>query len=159
MRIGIGYDVHRLVPGRRLIIGGVTIPHEKGLSGHSDADVLIHALIDAILGAAHLGDIGRLFPDTDVRYKDADSIELLKAAYGNATAKGLSIHNVDAVIIAERPRLKDYITPIEEKIAGTLKTDPVRVSVKAKTNEGLGFLGKGEGIAAWVAVTLVEEKL
>jgi len=158
MRIGIGYDVHRLARKRNLIIGGVSIPHEKGLLGHSDADVLVHAVIDAILGAAHLGDIGRHFPDTDPRYKDADSIELLRAAYEKTKDAGLVINNVDAVVIAERPRLADYIPLMEEKIARALDTDRGRVSVKAKTAEGLGCEGKEKGIAAWAAVTLDEDR-
>lgn len=158
MRIGIGYDVHRLARKRNLIIGGVSIPHEKGLLGHSDADVLVHAVIDAILGAAHLGDIGRHFPDTDPRYKDADSIELLRAAYEKTKDAGLVINNVDAVVIAERPRLADYIPLMEETIARALDTDRGRVSVKAKTAEGLGCEGKEKGIAAWAAVTLDEDR-
>jgi 2-C-methyl-D-erythritol 2,4-cyclodiphosphate synthase len=158
MRIGIGYDLHRLVKGRRLVIGGVEIPHEKGLLGHSDADVLVHAVIDAILGAAHLGDIGRHFPDTDPHYQDADSIELLRIACTKALEAGFSVNNVDAVIIAERPKLADYIPRMEERIALALDADPGRVGVKAKTAEGTGPEGSGEAIAAWAVVTLAEDR-
>lgn len=156
MRIGIGYDVHRLVRNRKLIIGGVAVPHSRGLLGHSDADVLCHAVTDAILGAAGLGDIGRHFPDTDVAFKDADSIDLLTRAYGLVRRAGFRIHNVDAVVIAEAPRLSPFIPSMAERIAGALQTTPDRVNVKATTTEGLGFEGRKKGIAAWAAVTLSE---
>jgi len=158
MRIGIGYDVHRLVRNRKLIIGGLLIPHSKGLLGHSDADVLCHAVTDAILGAAALGDIGRHFPDTDPAFKDADSIGLLTKAYGMARKEGLRIHNVDAVIIAEAPKLSPFIPSMEETIARALGTTTDRVNIKATTTEGLGFEGRKKGIAAWAAVTLDENK-
>ncbi len=158
MRIGIGYDVHRLVRNRRLIIGGVQIPYKKGLLGHSDADVLCHAVTDAILGAAGLGDIGRHFPDTDPRFKDADSIRLLSAAYGMVKERGFVIHNVDTVIIAEAPKLAAFIPSMAEALARALETIPDRVNVKATTTEGLGFEGKKKGIAAWAAVILDEKK-
>lgn len=159
MRIGIGYDVHRLVRNRRLIIGGVAVPYKRGLLGYSDADVLCHAVTDAILGAAGLGDIGRHFPDTDPRFKDADSIRLLREAYGMVKERGFVIHNVDAVVIAEAPKLSAFIPSIAEALARTLETTPDRVNVKATTTEGLGFEGRKKGIAAWAAVTLDEKKL
>jgi 2-C-methyl-D-erythritol 2,4-cyclodiphosphate synthase len=158
MRIGIGYDVHRLVRNRRLIIGGVAVPYERGLLGHSDADVLCHAVTDAILGAAGLGDIGRHFPDTDPRFKDADSIGLLSEAYAMARKRGLVIHNVDAVVIAEAPKLAAFIPAMVEALARALETTPDRVNVKATTTEGLGFEGEKKGIAAWAAVILDEKK-
>ncbi len=147
MRIGIGYDSHRLVVGRRLIIGGVDIPFEKGLLGHSDGDVLCHAIIDAIIGAMGLGDIGRHFPDTDEKYKDASSIVLLKHIVDLAGSKGFEILWIDSVLIAERPRFSPYIDSMKECIskAGIPATI---VNIKAKTNEGIGFIGRGEGIVA-----------
>jgi 2-C-methyl-D-erythritol 2,4-cyclodiphosphate synthase len=158
MRIGIGYDVHRLVRNRKLIIGGVVVPYSKGLLGHSDADVLCHAVIDAILGAAGLGDIGRLFPDTDPAFKDADSIGLLSNAYAMVNKAGFEIHNLDAVVIAEAPKLSPFIPAMVQSIARTLQTTSDRVNVKATTTEGLGFEGRKKGIAAWAAVTLDESK-
>jgi 2-C-methyl-D-erythritol 2,4-cyclodiphosphate synthase len=158
MRIGIGYDVHRLVRNRRLIIGGVTIPHTRGLLGHSDADVLCHAVTDALLGAAALGDIGRHFPDTDPRFKDADSVRLLSDAYAMVKERGFLIHNVDAVVIAEAPKLAPFIPSMVDALARALDTTPDRISVKATTTEGLGFEGKKKGIAAWAAVTLDEHR-
>jgi 2-C-methyl-D-erythritol 2,4-cyclodiphosphate synthase len=158
MRIGIGYDVHRLVRNRKLIIGGVTVPHSKGLLGHSDADVLCHAVTDAILGAAGLGDIGRHFPDTDPAFKDADSIGLLSRAYETVKMAGFLIYNLDAVVIAETPKLSPFIRSMEECVARALGTSPDRVNIKATTTEGLGFEGRKKGIAAWAAVTLDENE-
>ena len=157
MRIGHGYDVHRLVAGRRLILGGVDVPHIKGLLGHSDADVLLHALSDAILGALGEGDIGRHFPDTDPAYKGADSIKLLRQVMDLADAKGDRIANVDSTIVAQRPKLAPYIQQMRVNIARALSTEEERVNVKATTTEELGFAGRGEGIAAY-AVVLLEQK-
>ena len=156
MRIGQGYDVHRLTEGRKLILGGVEIPYEKGLLGHSDADVLIHAVMDALLGAAALGDIGQHFPDTDHAYKGISSIELLGKVGALLEEKGYVIENIDATIIAQRPKLASYRPQMEENIAEALHLDPFRVSVKATTEEGLGFTGSGEGIASQ-AITLLTE--
>jgi 2-C-methyl-D-erythritol 2,4-cyclodiphosphate synthase len=153
---GIGYDVHRLVRGRKLVLGGVTIPHHKGLLGHSDADVLAHAVTDALLGAAGLGDIGRLFPDSDPAYKDADSLKLLATAWRLVTEKKLLLRNIDAVIIAQRPRLTEYIPLMEKNIARTLDAPVEIVNIKATTTEHLGFEGKKKGIAAWAVATLAE---
>jgi 2-C-methyl-D-erythritol 2,4-cyclodiphosphate synthase len=157
MRIGNGYDVHRLVAGRKLILGGVNVPHTKGLLGHSDADVLLHALSDAILGAIGEGDIGRHFPDTDPAYKGADSIKLLRHVMALADAKGYRIGNVDATIVAQRPKLSPFIQQMRLNIARALSTEEERVNVKATTTEELGFAGRGEGIAAY-AVALLEQK-
>ena len=156
MRIGHGYDVHRLVEGRDLILGGVKIEYEKGLLGHSDADVLLHAVCDALLGAAGLGDIGRHFPDTDPKYKGADSLELLRQVAGKVAAAGCRVGNVDVTMIAQRPRLKDYIPQMEANIAAALGVEPGRINVKATTEEQLGFTGSGEGMACH-AVCLLEE--
>ncbi|HXB65086.1 MAG TPA: 2-C-methyl-D-erythritol 2,4-cyclodiphosphate synthase [Solirubrobacteraceae bacterium] len=145
---GIGYDCHRLVPGRRLVIGGVEIPHELGLDGHSDADVLTHAVIDALLGAAGLGDIGEHFPDTDERYRDADSLELLETALTSVIAAGLEVDNVDCTLIMEAPRLGPYRQEIREQLARALNLPATRVNVKATTGERIGFVGRGEGVAA-----------
>ncbi len=147
-RIGQGFDVHRLVAGRRLVIGGVEIAHDRGLLGHSDADVLLHAICDALLGAAGLGDIGRHFPDTDPRYKDVDSRELLRRVAGLVRESGLVPGNVDATIVAEAPRMAPHIPAMAANIAADLGIDDTRVNVKATTTEGLGFAGRGEGIAA-----------
>ena len=155
MRIGSGYDVHRLTEGRKLIMGGVLIPYNRGLDGHSDADVLVHAVMDALLGAAALGDIGKHFPDTDERYKGADSIQLLKEVYEIITREGYYIENIDATVIAQYPKLAPYIMQMRENIAEALHLDVACVSVKATTEEGLGFTGSGEGIAAQ-AVCLIE---
>ncbi len=155
MRIGHGYDVHQLVEGRKLILGGVDIPWEKGLLGHSDADVLLHAISDAILGAIGEGDIGKHFPDTDPRYKGADSLKLLEHVMNLAKAKGYSLGNVDATIVAQRPKLAPSIPRMRENIARTLGAEADRVNVKASTTEQLGFAGRGEGIAAY-AVALLE---
>ena len=148
MRIGQGYDVHKLVEGRKLILGGVGIPYEKGLLGHSDADVLVHAVMDALLGAAALGDIGQHFPDTDPRYEGISSIELLKKVGELLEEKGYVVENIDATIIAQRPKLLNYRPKMAENIAQALHLDVSRVSVKATTEEGLGFTGTGEGISS-----------
>ena len=155
MRIGHGYDVHRLVEGRKLILGGVEIPFEKGLEGHSDADVLVHAVMDALLGAAALGDIGKLFPDNDDAYLGADSVELLKKVRDVLQEHGWKPGNLDATVIAQRPKLAPYIDTMRKRIADALETDAENVSVKATTEERLGFTGSGEGIAAH-AVCLIE---
>ncbi len=157
MRIGHGYDVHRLTEGRRLILGGVEIPWEKGLLGHSDADVLTHALMDALLGAAALGDIGHLFPDTDERYSGADSVALLGQVMELLQEKGFAVCNADCTVIAQRPKLAPHIPRMRAILARAMGLDPGRVSVKATTEEGLGFSGQGLGIAAH-AVVLLEEK-
>ena len=155
MRIGHGYDVHRLVEGRALILGGVEIPFEKGLLGHSDADVLTHALMDALLGACALGDIGKLFPDTDARYSGADSVMLLREVCALIYEKGLSISNVDCTILAQRPKLAAHIDIMRRNLAEAMELELSCVSVKATTEEGLGFTGEGLGIAAH-AVCLIE---
>lgn len=155
MRIGHGYDVHRLVEGRRLILGGIEIPYEKGLLGHSDADVLTHALMDSLLGAAALGDIGKLFPDSDPRYAGADSVELLREVCRVIKEAGYQVGNVDCTVIAQRPKLAPFIPQMREKLASAMGIAPDRVSVKATTEEGLGFSGEGLGIAAH-AVALIE---
>ena len=157
MRIGSGYDVHKLAEGRDCIIGGVKIPYEKGLLGHSDADVLLHAIADALLGAAALGDIGRHFPDTDPQYKGADSRKLLSHVLGLILAEGYSIINIDATIIAQKPKMAPHIEQMRKNIAETLQIDLKQINVKATTEEGLGFTGAGLGIAA-SAVCLLEEK-
>lgn len=155
MRIGHGYDVHRLVEGRALILGGVRIPFEKGLDGHSDADVLTHAVMDALLGAAAMGDIGKLFPDTDDRYLGADSIALLREVDRRLTEAGYRLGNLDVTVIAQRPKLAPYINQMRQNLAAALHTELQNVSVKATTEEHLGFTGSGEGIAAH-AVCLLE---
>ena len=155
MRIGHGYDVHKLVEGRKLILGGVEIPYEKGLLGHSDADVLTHALMDALLGAAALGDIGKLFPDNDDRFLGADSIELLREVTRVIRAHGYTVGNIDCTVIAQRPKLAPYIQQMREILAQAMGTELERVSVKATTEEKLGFTGEGLGIAAH-AVALIE---
>ena len=147
MRIGHGYDVHKLVEGRDLILGGVKIDYEKGLLGHSDADVLLHAVSDALLGAAGLGDIGRHFPDTDPQYKGADSLELLREVYRKISEKGFRVGNIDVTMIAQKPKLKDFIPQMQENIAAAVGVAPDRVNVKATTEEKLGFTGSGEGMA------------
>lgn len=156
MRIGHGYDVHRLVEGRDLILGGVKISYEKGLLGHSDADVLLHAVADALLGAAGLGDIGLHFPDTDPQYKGADSMLLLQTVAEKVAAAGYRVGNIDVTMIAQKPKLKDYIPRMRENIARAVGVDPGRVNVKATTEEHLGFTGSGEGMACH-AVCLLEE--
>lgn len=156
MRIGHGYDVHRLVEGRDLILGGVKIDYEKGLLGHSDADVLLHAVSDALLGAAGLGDIGRHFPDTDPKYKGADSLGLLREVHRKISEKGFRVGNIDVTMIAQKPKLKDYISQMQKNIAAAVNVAPDRVNVKATTEEKLGFTGTGEGMACH-AVCLLEE--
>ena len=157
MRIGHGYDVHRLVPDRKLILGGVDIPWEKGLLGHSDADVLVHAIMDAILGAAALGDIGMLFPDSDPRYKGADSLALLREVVRVTAEAGYRVENIDATVLAQAPKLSPHKEQMRRNIADAAGLDISQVSVKATTEEGLGFTGSGEGIAAHAVVLL--EKL
>ena len=156
MRIGHGYDVHRLVSGRKLILCGVEIPWERGLDGHSDADVAVHALMDALLGAAAMGDIGRLFPDNDPKYKGISSMLLLEEVMERLLTAGFTVGNADLTIIAQRPKLKDYIPQMRENLAAALGIDPARMNVKATTEEGLGFTGSGEGIACH-AVCLLDE--
>jgi 2-C-methyl-D-erythritol 2,4-cyclodiphosphate synthase len=157
-RIGIGYDVHRLVAGRKLIIGGVDIPHEKGLLGHSDADVLLHALCDALLGAAGLGDIGRHFPDSDQRYKGISSLTLLADVSRLLKEKGSTVHNIDATIVAERPKMASHIPKMVSHIASAVQVAESAINVKATTTEGLGFTGAGEGIAAYAVCTIRERQ-
>ena len=154
-RIGHGYDVHRLVEGRKLILGGVDIPYEKGLLGHSDADVLLHALMDALLGAAALGDIGKLFPDTDERYNGADSRGLLREVAARLKTEGYLVGNVDVTLIAQRPKVASYIQQMRENIACDLALDISQVNVKATTEEHLGFTGNGEGMAAHAVALIV----
>ncbi len=156
MRIGSGYDLHKLVEGRRLILGGVEIPFEKGLLGHSDADVLIHAIMDALLGAAALGDIGRHFPDNDEKYKDVSSIKLLYQVLCLLKKEKYSIINIDATVIAQKPKLANYMQIMEQNIADTLNIEKNKINIKATTEEGLGFTGEGLGIAA-KAVCLIEK--
>ncbi|MGX4601645.1 2-C-methyl-D-erythritol 2,4-cyclodiphosphate synthase [Faecalimicrobium sp. JNUCC 81] len=156
MRVGLGYDVHKLVEGRKLIIGGVNVPHEKGLLGHSDADVLVHAVMDSILGALALGDIGKHFPDTDERYKGADSIKLLEFVNNLIKEKGYTIGNIDCTIIAQSPKMAPYIMDMRENIARTLNTDIENINVKATTEEGLGFTGSKQGIASQSICMLVK---
>ena len=157
MRIGQGYDVHRLTEGRKLILGGVAIPYEKGLLGHSDADVLSHAIMDALLGAAALGDIGQLFPDTDERYAGADSLKLLSAVCAHLRSDAFETVNTDATIVAQRPKLMPYIPEMRRRLAEAMDIPETCVSVKATTEEHLGFTGRGEGISA-MAVALITEK-
>ncbi len=154
MRVGIGYDVHKLIEDRKLIIGGVEIPYEKGLLGHSDADVLLHAIKDAMLGAVALGDIGRHFPDTDERYKGASSIQLLIEVNNKLKEKGYTVNNIDAVIIAQKPKMAPHIQNMRLSIAKALSIDIDWVNVKATTTEGLGFTGTGEGIASQAIVSV-----
>ena len=156
MRIGFGYDSHRLVKGRKLIVGGVEIPYDRGLLGHSDADVLLHAICDAVLGAAGEGDLGRHFPDTDPAYKDIPSRELLVRVNRIATKKGFRINNVDTTVVLEKPKLKEYLNKMVINVADMLEVDRDRINIKATTNEGMGFIGRGEGVAAF-AVVLIEE--
>ena len=158
MRIGHGYDVHRLTEGRKLILGGVEVPHALGLLGHSDADVLTHAVMDALLGAAALGDIGRHFPDTDPAYAGADSLELLDRVMELLAEKGYRVGNVDATILAQKPRLAPYLDRMRDNLAARLKAEPDQVNVKATTEEKLGFTGAEEGIAAHAVCLLFQEK-
>ncbi len=154
MRTGMGYDMHRLVEGRKLIMGGVDIPYEKGLLGHSDADVLLHAICDALLGAAALGDIGRHFPDTAPKYKGISSLTLLTEVHRLLSETGFRINNIDATIVAERPKMAPHIPAMVANIATAVHTERTAVNVKATTTEGLGFAGKGEGIAAYAVCTI-----
>ncbi len=156
--MGIGVDVHRLVAERRLILGGVQIPHSHGLEGHSDADVLLHAVCDALLGAAALGDIGQHFPDSDERWRDADSMELLRATAALVAAAGWQVDNVDATVVAERPKLAPYREAMRENIAAAVRIEADQVSVKATTTEGLGLCGRGEGIAAMAVCGISSKK-
>ena len=155
-RIGHGYDVHRLVEGRLLILGGVTVPYERGLLGHSDADVLTHAVMDAVLGAAGLGDIGKHFPDTNETYRGADSLHLAEAVCEKIAARGYTVNNIDATIIAQRPKLAPYIAEMKQHLAEVFKLDEDAVNVKATTEEKLGFTGSGEGIAAHAVASIVK---
>lgn len=157
MRIGQGFDVHQLVAGRKLILGGVLIPYELGLLGHSDADVLVHAIMDALLGAIGAGDIGKHFPDQDPQYHNADSMMLLEQVVGLVKGQGFMVVNLDATVIAQRPKIAEYIPPMREKLAETLEAAPERVNVKATTTEKLGFTGRGEGIAATAVVLLQKQ--
>ena len=157
MRIGHGYDVHRLVEGRKLIVGGVDIPYELGLDGHSDADVLLHAVMDALLGAAAMGDIGGLFPDNDPKYKGIDSMLLLEEVVNRITAKGYRLGNLDVTMIAQRPKMKPHIPQMIENLARALRVEPSRINVKATTEERLGFTGREEGMSCH-AVCLLEER-
>lgn len=154
-RTGIGYDSHRFVEGRPLVLGGVTIPHARGLVGHSDADAVAHALCDALLGAAGLGDIGTMFPDTDPAWKDADSIGLLEAVVARLAAAGWCARQCDVTVIAEAPKLAPHVPAIRERLAAALGIAPGDVSIKGKTNEGMGFVGRGEGIAVLAVASLV----
>ena len=157
MRVGIGYDSHRFADRRKLILGGVQIPHLQGLTGHSDADAVAHALTDAVLGAAGLGDIGTMFPPTDPKWRDANSIELLKQAYLRVVETGLNFVSADITIVIERPRLASYVDAMREKLAGALVSRASSVSVKTKTNEGMGWIGRGEGVAV-IAVAVLETR-
>ena len=157
IRVGIGYDSHRFTEGRALILGGIRIPHPQGLAGHSDADAVAHALTDAILGAAGAGDIGRLFPDTDPRWRDANSLELLARAHETVRARGYACIQADLTIIAEQPKLAPHVDAMADNLARQLGLPPGSVSVKAKTNEGMGFIGRGEGLAV-IAVATVEAR-
>jgi len=156
-RVGNGYDVHRLVDGRKLILGGVEIPYEKGLLGHSDADVLVHSIMDALLGACGESDIGKHFPDTDSTYKGISSLVLLGKVGDILYAKGYTIGNIDSIIVAERPKLATHIDEMKKRISGILKVEMDCVGIKATTTEGLGFAGKGEGIAAYAVVNIFAE--
>ena len=156
-RIGLGYDVHRLVPGRALVLGGVHIPHEKGLEGHSDADVLLHAICDALLGAAALGDIGQHFPNNDARFKDISSIRLLEQVKHLLSENGYAVVNVDSMLLLERPKIAPFIQEMRNRIASALGVRPDQVSVKATTAEGLGFVGREEGAAAHAIATIEKE--
>lgn len=158
IRVGQGYDVHALVPGRRLVIGGVEIPHTHGLLGHSDADVLLHAITDAVLGAAGLGDIGRHFPDSDERFRGADSLVLLREAVTRVRAAGFEVGNVDSTVVAQAPRLAPHVPAMVARIAEALGVSPDRVNVKGKTTERLGFAGRGEGIEAQAVALLVRTR-
>ncbi len=157
MRVGMGYDVHKLAENRKLIIGGVDIPHEKGLLGHSDADVLLHAIMDAMLGAAALGDIGKHFPDTEEAYRGADSRRLLREVKKLIEAEGYQVGNLDATIVAQAPKMRPFIAQMEENIAEDLQIEKSRINVKATTEEGLGFTGSREGISSFAICMLVDK--
>ena len=158
IRIGNGYDVHKLVEGRKLILGGIEIPYEKGLLGHSDADVLVHAIMDSLLGALALGDIGQHFPDNDNKYLNIDSMILLEKVMELVEDRGYKIGNIDAIIVAQRPKLKDFLPMMREKISNVLKTSIENISIKATTEEKLGFTGSGEGIKSYSVVLLTKEE-
>ena len=158
MRIGFGYDSHRFVEGRSLILGGKEIPHKKGLLGHSDADVLLHAICDAVLGSISEGDIGRHFPDEDPAYKGISSLKLLTEVQNIADKKGYCVNNIDSTVVLEKPKLREYIHEMTLNIASVLNMPTDRVNIKATTNEGMGFIGRGEGIAAFAVVTVKEKK-
>lgn len=157
LRVGIGYDVHSLVPGRKLVLGGVNIPFDKGLNGWSDADVLTHAVLDALLGAAALGDIGSHFPPGDLEYKDISSLRLLGRVKAKLAENGWRVNNIDATVVTEKPHLRDFIDPMRQQLSQTLGIDVTQVSIKAKTSDRLGSIGRGEGIAAY-AVAILEAK-
>ena len=157
MLIGLGYDVHRLKKGRRLVLGGVNIPHTKGLDGHSDADVLVHAVMDALLGAAGFSDIGHLFPNTEPVYKDADSMVLLREVTKLLARKRLRVNNIDSTLICEAPKISPHIQNMKTNLSAALKLPASRIGIKATTNEGLGFIGRGEGIAAFAVATLQKQ--
>lgn len=159
MLIGLGYDVHKLVKGRKLILGGVEIPHTKGLLGHSDADALVHAVMDSLLGAAGMPDIGHLFPNNDPKFKGADSLTLLKEVMKRLSAKKLKVNNLDASLICERPKISPYIAKMKKNFSALLKLPVGRIGIKATTNEGMGFIGRGEGIAAFAVCTLKRQSL
>lgn len=157
LRTGLGYDVHRLVEGRKLILGGVDVAFEKGLLGHSDADVLVHAIMDGLCGALVLGDIGKLFPDTDPQYKDISSMVLLDRVMKIVVEKGWKVNNVDSIVCCQRPKLAPYIDEMRENIASVMKVDKEKISVKATTTEGLGPVGREEGLAAFAQILLIRE--
>ena len=159
MKVGFGYDVHQLVEGRKLILGGVEIPYKEGLLGHSDGDVLLHAICDALLGAIGAGDLGKHFPDSDLKFKGISSLELLSEVKVLKKEKGFRTNNIDCTVVAQNPRLAEYVTEMEENIAKILEIDPQKVNVKATTTEGLGFTGRGEGIAAYAVVSVISTKL
>ncbi len=156
-RVGFGYDAHRLIEGRDLILGGVKIPYEKGLLGHSDADVLIHAIVDAIIGALAKGDIGEHFPDGDASLKDVNSFVLLKTVMGWVKEEGLRVNNLDTTIVAQKPRLSPYIATMKEKLSGVLDVGTRQINIKAKTSEGMGFCGREEGMEAFAVISLVKK--
>ncbi len=156
MRVGVGYDSHRFEAGRPFRLGGITIRHTHGLAGHSDGDAVLHALTDALLGAAGLGDIGSFFPDTDPRWKDADSAAFVRGAVGALTAAGLIVHNVDVTVVTEQPRLRPHIEAMRAATATALGVEAARVSIKGKTNEGMGWIGRGEGLAVMAVASLAE---
>jgi len=158
MRIGIGYDIHRLTEGWKLVLGGVEIPYIKGLEGHSDADVMLHALCDALLGASGLGDIGKHFPDTDPKFMGVSSMGLLKDVFTMIVKEGFKVHNVDLVLIAEEPKISPFVEKMKDNISSVLKIDKNYIGIKASTNEGVGAVGRGEAIASYSVVTLIEKE-